>query len=260
MLSIDARRQRFSGRRYSLLRGIRIVFEDAPVAAVIRALAALAAGAATGPLLVLATERFIATALQAAREQIPLAAIAAPVSVLMALFAVQILETVARSLADARIEAGLRRGFQTDVTEKRARLEYRYIESAETWDLFRRVTSGPKIQSVAPSQRGPVQQSYDEVIGLAALVVRVIGIAAVLARLGWWIIPAVILIIAPFVLLGTRSGSNLYDLESRIVGQLRRIGYLSGDLLQGREAAAERMLFAYSGYIKTRWRRCMSGS
>ena len=90
MLSIDARRQRFSGRRYSLLRGIRIVFEDAPVAAVIRALAALAAGAATGPLLVLATERFIATALQAAREQIPLAAIAAPVSVLMALFAVQI--------------------------------------------------------------------------------------------------------------------------------------------------------------------------
>ena len=48
------------------MRGLSIVFEDAPVAAVLRALAALAAGAATGPLLVLATERFIAAALEVA--------------------------------------------------------------------------------------------------------------------------------------------------------------------------------------------------
>ena len=59
-------RRRLHASRYTLLSGFRIVFQDAPVAAVIRALAALAAGAATGPLLVLATERFIATALEVA--------------------------------------------------------------------------------------------------------------------------------------------------------------------------------------------------
>ena len=58
----NASRERFSGRRYNVLRGLWIAFEDAPGAAVVRGLAALAAGAATGPLLVLATERFIATA------------------------------------------------------------------------------------------------------------------------------------------------------------------------------------------------------
>ena len=54
---------------------MRIVFEDAPVAALIRALAALAAGAATGPLLVLATEWFIATALDLAGGRLPWAAV-----------------------------------------------------------------------------------------------------------------------------------------------------------------------------------------
>ena len=156
---------------------MRIVFEDAPVAAAVRALAALVTGAATGPLLVLATENFIATALQVAREQTPLAAIAAPVVVMASLFAAEVLETVVRGLADARIEAGLRRGFETDVTEKRARLEYRHVESAKTWDLLRRITTGPEIHSLGQT-RGPVQNAYDDLIGLAALAVRVTGIAA----------------------------------------------------------------------------------
>ena len=133
---------RFSGRRYTLLRGIRIVFEDAPVAAIVRALTALAAGAATGPLLVLATERFIATALEVAREQLPFAAVGAPVIVLVALFAVETLETAVRSLTDARIEMGLRSGFRSGLTEKRARLEYRYIGSSSStcYGALRRVS------------------------------------------------------------------------------------------------------------------------
>lgn len=251
---MEARRQRFAGRRYSLPRGIRLVFEDAPSAASIRMLAALAAGAATGPLLVLATESFIAAALQAARGQTPLAAIATPVAAMAALFAVEILETVVRGLADARIEAGLRRGFEADVTEKRARLEYRYVENAATWDLLRRVKAGPEEVSSLGQTRGPVQNAYADVVGLAALAVRVIGIAAVLARLGWWIIPAAALIIAPFLLLGTRSGRSLYDLDRRVSKQRRRAEYLAKEVLQGRDAAAERELFAYSGYVTSRWR------
>ena len=56
-----AGRRRFDGRRYGLLSGTWIVFQDAPLAAGIRAVVTLAAGAATGPLLVLATERFVST-------------------------------------------------------------------------------------------------------------------------------------------------------------------------------------------------------
>ena len=49
MRNYSRHRERFSGRRYTLLRGLRIVFEDAPVAAVIGAAAALAAGARRRP-------------------------------------------------------------------------------------------------------------------------------------------------------------------------------------------------------------------
>ncbi len=187
----SAGRERFSGRRYNVLRGLWIAFEDAPGAAVVRGLAALAAGAATGPLLVLATERFIATALEVAAGGLPFAAVAAPVLVLLTLFAVQILETVVRSLADARIEMGLRRGFRADLTEKRARLDYQYIESPDTADLLRRVVSGPQMESQPAPERGPAKQAFDDSIALAAIAVRVIGIAVVLARLEWWIVPVV---------------------------------------------------------------------
>ena len=252
-------RRRFSGRRYSLLRGLGIVAEDAPVAATIRALAALAAGAATGPLLVLATERFIATALDVAGEEVPFAAIAAPVIVLLALFAVEVLQTAVRSLTDARIEMGLRRGFRTDLTAKRARLEYRHLESPETADLLRRVATGPQMESQPTPERGPVKQAFDDVIGLAAVAVRVIGIAAVLARLSWWIVPAVLAVTVPFVLLGIRGGQRAYELERRVARRRRRAEYLSGEVLQGRDSAAERALFGYSDYVQSRWRSVFEG-
>ncbi len=251
--------RRFDGRRYGLLSGTWIVFQDAPLAAVIRAVVTLSAGAATGPLLVLATERFIATALDVAGGQLPMSAITLPVIALAGLFAVEILETVVRSLADSRIEAGLRRGFRADLTEKRARLEYHYIESQETWDLLRRVSSGPRMESGSAPERGPVKQAFDDGIGLAAIVVRVVGIAAVLSRLGWWILPVAMAVMVLYVLLGVRGGRRLYEFERRAASRRRRAGYLSHDVLQAREAASERGLFGYASYLNARWRAVYVG-
>ncbi|MCY4374170.1 MAG: ABC transporter ATP-binding protein [Spirochaetaceae bacterium] len=245
---------RLGGRRYGLVRGTWIVFQDAPLAASIRTAAPLAAGVATGPLLVLATERFVATALDVAGGSLPPAAIAAPVIALAALFAVQIVESVVRSLADSRIEAGLRRGFRADLTGKRARLEYHYVENHETWDLLQRVTAGAEAESRPAPERGPVKQAFDDGVALAALAVRVIGLAAVLARLGAWIVPAAIAITVPFVLLGVHSGRRHYELERRLAGRRRRAEYLSEEVLQGREAALERGLFDCGDYVNTRWR------
>ena len=252
-------RRRFDGRRYGLLKGTWIVFQDAPLAAVTRAVVTLAAGAATGPLLVLATERFVATALDVAGGQLEMSAIVVPVIALAALFAVEILETVVRSLADSRIEAGLRRGFRADLTEKRARLEYRYIESQETWDLLRRVAAGPQMESRPAPERGPVKQAFDDGIGLAAIAVRVIGIAAVLARLGWWILPVAVALMGLYVLLGVRSGRRLYEFERRAASRRRRAQYLSDEVLQAREAASERGLFGYAGYLNACWRAVYVG-
>ena len=246
--------RRFGGRRYGLVRGTWIVFQDAPLAAATRAAVTLAAGAATGPLLVLATERFVATALDVAGENLPPEAIAAPVIALAALFAVQIVESVVRTLADARIEAGLRRGFRADLTRKRARLEYHYVEHQETWDLLQRVTAGAEAESRPAPELGPVKQAFDDGVALAALAVRVIGLAAVLARLGWWIVPAAVAVTVPFVLLGVHSGRRHYELERRLSGRRRRAEYLSGEVLQGREAAQEQGLFDFGDYVNARWR------
>lgn len=247
-------RERFAGRRHTLLSGARIVFEDAPVAAVIRAVAALAAGAATGALLVLATERFIATALEVAGGGLPWEAVVTPVLALLALFAVETLETPVRTLTDRRLEMGLRRGFRSDLTEKRARLEYRNLESPETADLLRRVAAGPEMESQPAPEQGPVKRAFDDLLELAAVAVRVVGIAVVLARLHWWIVPVMLAATIPFVLLGIRGGRRLYDFERRVSHQRRRASYLAEEVLQGRDPAAERALFGFSGSLRTRWR------
>ncbi len=253
-LSAGNRRRRFSGRRYTLLRGIGIVFEDAPLAASIRAAVALAVGVAGGPFMVLAIERFITTALEAARGQLPAAAVAMPIAVLLALFAVELLENGVRTVTDARIEAGLRRGLRVDLTEKRVRLAYRYVEHPETMDLIRRVQTGPPRDPDPTPERGPVKQAFDDLIEVAGLTVRIIGIAAVLARIGWWIIPVVIAIIVPTVLMGAGGGRRVYRMERRLAVLERRAEYLSGGVLQGRDSAAERTLFGYSKYVNNLWR------
>lgn len=247
-------RGRFSGRRYTLLSGVGIVFEDAPIAALIRAVLALAAGVASGPLMVLAIERFIATALETAAGRLPWEAVAVPVAVLVSLFTVELLETSARPLTDARIEAGLRRGFRVDLTEKRARLAYRYVEDPDTMDLIRRLEMGPRGEAEPMPERGPVKQAFDDVIDAAGLIVRVIGIGVVLARIGWWIIPAVVVVMAPLILMGVRGGRRLYRLERRWSVLRRRAEYLAGSVLQGRDSAGERTLFGYSKYVNELWR------
>lgn len=107
----------------------------------------------------------LASALAAAGAGAPLAAVSRPVLVPRALFAVEVLQAAVRSLTDARIEMGLRSGFRTDLTVKRARLEYAGVDSPETSDLLRRAAAGPG--------GGAVKQTFDDMIGLAAVAVRV---------------------------------------------------------------------------------------
>ena len=114
-------------------RGILIVFEDATVAAVLRRWRHWLRVSPPGRCWVLATERFIAAALEAAGGEAPLAAVAGLVLVLFALFAVEVLQTAVRGLTDARIEKGLRNGFRADLTAKQARLEYGCIESPSSF-------------------------------------------------------------------------------------------------------------------------------
>ena len=57
-----------------------------------------------------------------------------------------------------------------------------------------------------------------------------------------------------YMLLGIRGGRRLYEFERRAASRRRRAEYLSDEVLQAREAAAERGLFGYASYLNARWR------
>ena len=104
-----------------------------------------------------------------------------------------------------------------------------------------------------------MKQAFDDGVGLAAIAVRVVGIAGVLARLGWWIVPVAMAIMVLYVLLGIRGGRRLYEFERGAARRRRRAGYLSDAVLQAREAASERGLFGYASYLNARWRAVYVG-
>ena len=115
------------------------------------------------------------------------------------------------------------------------------------------------MESRLAPERGPVKQAFGDGIGLAAIAVRVIGIAAVLARLGWWILPVAVALMGLYVLLGIGGGRRLYEFERRAASRRRRAQYLSDEVLQARGAASERGLFGYASYLNARWRAVYVG-
>ena len=128
---------------------------------------------------------------------------------------------------------GLRRGFWTNLTAKRARLEYAYLESPEAADLLRCADAGPPMEAQPTAKRTRSNRRsttygrsgrrrrargrHRRGAGAAELVDRA---ASAGARL-------------PLVLVGVGGGRRAYERERRVSRQRRRAEYLSRDVLQG---------------------------
>lgn len=87
---------------------------------------------------------------------------------------------------DVRLENELRATLRIELTEKRARLKYKYIENNDTWDLINRVTKEPEVQN---------RDSYVKLFSLITIIIRIIGVLLIISTTIWW---------APFVIICIR--------------------------------------------------------
>ncbi len=139
---------------------------------------------------------------------------------------------------------GLQHTISRRILDKAAGLELERFEDAETYDAlqnaYREVGSRPL-------------GVFTQVVGLFQAVITLGSVSALMAQLGWAVVPLVLLASIPGVIVTNRFGTASYRMLRRRAADARVQNYL-GRLLTSDEAVKEVRLFGFEGYLIDRWR------
>jgi len=227
-----------------VLDSIGISFRVAPYAAFFYGFFDLAA-AALVPVTTLVAARLIDAVVSTVQASAPVEQVYHWLILLASLTAFGWLKSAMHNLADLKLVLALRSRYRTALTEKRTRLEYPLLEQSETWDLIQRVAANP--------EGGRLKATYYHIVDMASFVIKVAGLMALLASAVWWL-PLLVIAVAGLALgLGVRGGKAIYRAEREVAEHDRKLNYL-GEVMLGRDAAAERALFGASGMLTDMWR------
>jgi ATP-binding cassette subfamily B protein len=232
-----------TARRYTILDSIGIAFRCAPLTAFFYGFFDLAWAALT-PIVTLVAARLIDAVVRAALDGAPVQEVYTQLLLLAIITAFGWIRSSMHNLADLRLVLALRARYRTALTEKRTRLEYRLLEQSDVWDLIQRVAANP--------EGGRLKATYYHLVDMAAFIIKVVGLLAILASAVWWA-PLIVIAVSGFALAtGVRGGKTIYRAEQAAAEHDRRVGYL-GEVLLGRDSAAERTLFASEDLVSQMW-------
>ena len=130
----------------------------------------------------------------------------------------------------------LRKRFRTGVLEKCARLEYKYIEDSDSWDVISRMTTSPESE---------IWDGFDSLLGVVSIVISVVGIMSFIAAQSLLSAGIILLCCIPLFWLSIKSGKVNYKTSIQAEKLNRRSSVLSG-MMNDREYADERTLFQYT--------------
>lgn len=231
-----------TARKYGLVDMIKIPLRCAPLSAVLMAVQSLIGGVVPA-IQVIVTARFIDHAMGVLQGSMEITQIYLPLLGLLGLLAYQWLFYALIKFSQIRTELGLQRRFRTAVTDKRARLAYHHIENPDSWDLISRVAGGAQ---------GNIMSGYSNLLTIGAGALQVGGLFLLLARQVWWAALLILSFAIPLFALSMKSGRSIYEANREVSKYRRRYQYLS-QVLTGREAVDERLLFGYGEKLNDTW-------
>jgi ATP-binding cassette subfamily B protein len=193
--------------------------------------------------LILAMARFVDTALLIFRGGALWETIYTPLIMIVAVIIYQNINGALSAFSGERLNLGLAESFRAAPVEKRARLEYRHIESNESWDLINRVCKDPA---------GRIRGGFQNLLGIAGLVIQAVSVLSILFAQVWWAGIAIIAVSVPAFAVALKGGKASYEADREAEKFNRRANYLN-EILMGRENVEERSLFGYTGAVKGKW-------
>ena len=165
-----------SDKKYNFRDFLRIPFTVCPLYAGIKILNQ-AVVSLLPSLQVLATAAFIDSALDIFAGKAEQAAIGMPLLCLILIVAYNNLNWQLMSYVNLKMEMRLDFVYRTGIAQKRASLEYRHVENNDTWELINRVCADPV---------GKLLGGFNNICGIANIVLRVGSLLVILMAQVWW--------------------------------------------------------------------------
>lgn len=228
-------------RKYGMSSSLTIPFQAAPTLALLLTVNAVL-NALIPSMQTLATADFLDTALDILKNG-GTGRIWGPLLALTALVAYGWLSGMLAQFAQVRLKLRLAETYRAAVTEKRCRLEYRYVEDNDSWELTDRVARDAEERAYT---------AFDMLLQAAGMAINVGSILLILATQAWWTALVILAFSVPLFAVALRSGRQNYEAFKDANRYTRRADYLS-DVLSSRENVEERNLFGYSGDVNRRW-------
>lgn len=147
------------------------------------------------------------------------------------------------AFVQTKLEIKLKETLRVNITEKISKLEYKHIENEESWNLISRVAKQPEID---------IKQGYSNLLSIIALVIKVLGMLAILFSKAWWTGVVIMVFSIPLFTLAIKSGKANYETQRDASNYRRRSDYI-GAVLTERDAVDERTLFNYSDKLNKIW-------
>jgi len=191
--------------------------------------------ALTPAILVWATSHFVDTAMMAnGLNQMWLTML-----ILCMVIAFQWLQGDIRKNFHSQILIATRQTYQLEILEKRAKLEYRYIEDTATHDLIERLMENSENQ---------ILTMFNDTLALLATIINTVSIALILFFNVWWAALAILAVSIPLFIVSLKAGKARYQAKQDL-SKLSRMGNYLLEVGTGREAADERTLYGYGEHL-----------
>ncbi len=140
------------------------------------------------------------------------------------------------------------------------RISRRILAKANELDLsqFEDPTSYDALQNAYREVGSRPLGVFTQIVSLVQALVTLGSVSALMAQLGWAIVPLVLLASVPSVFVSSRFGTEGYRMIRRQAADARRQNYL-GSLLTSDQAVKEIRLFDFGDYLMERWQQYYLG-
>lgn len=231
-------------RQYNVNDTLWIPFKMAPYTVIMQLILYLAEALIDTVALAYATANFIDTAIMIFENNLSISQIYLPFGILLITIGLMSVMSSIMEMLNTRIKYVLECHGTPALLEVQAKLDYKYIEDGESWELIERV-SDEMVETFLDGIHayGIVIRSIVSIAGIAGLIILQV----------WWASFVIVLFCVPIFLISFWAGKRNYAAKVETRKYERRYSYYSDEVLTNREAVEERTLFNYTKDVTKRY-------
>lgn len=223
-------------KKYKGIDVIRLPFKIDPSSIIMQMILVVVEAIVPTTAMAFATAYFVDTAIRIFEDGKAIHTIYLPLVILIVIIGIVSIIGNLTELIEVRIRLMLERHMMPAIIDIQARLAYKHIENANSWELIERV--GDEMSETFLDGI----RSYGAVV---RSIISIISIGALIMSQVWWATLIIAVFSIPLFGISLWSGKKNYDSKVQTRKYERRYSYYSDEVLTNREAVEERTLFGY---------------